>query len=707
VQALTIAVPFVIAAVAYIWLFYTTNEIKGRSLGGWILNVVVLIHELPFMWMGNDDFSRVGILDRVPILLATAVILGTGYLAGRLLMQFFRAESALTVLEQTILAIGVGLNTLSLYILLVGLAGGLRNRLVMLAPIVLVAVAAAFRRRDLWRARPRTPTNGSRPVHAAEQRVAFWISIPFAVTMIAGAILPPWHFDAREYHAEIPKEWYQQGRIAFVPHNVYGNMPLAAELHGITGMNMMRGEAAWWYGTLVGEAVIASYALLTALLIFAFGVRFLSPPAGALAALIYISTPWIAYVSTAGLIDGVSAFYLFASCYVFLIWKQPTGEATANSRSLILIMGFLAGSAVGCKYPAVVFVVAPLGAGVLLLGARRFDLKAAAVFTIAVAVACGPWFVKNAVLADNPTYPLLSDVFGGKTRTPEKNRQWQRAHRVPEKEHGHAFGLSDMRASAEMLLVESDYASPLLVPLMIMSLFARRHRSVLTLLAVMIAFNVVAWWCLTHRVDRFLVPILPLAALLCGAGATWSDEVVWHRCSRVLILVVTAINLVFVISPLCSQDIRFLVSYREIRNDIPHNPAFDINWVHPAHRYLNETVRPPYRAMLVGEAQVFDMEVPILYNTCFDDCVFEKAMKGLSKEQRIAAFRDQHVSHVFIFWQELDRYRRSYDYSDYVTPELIQREFIATGILKEIPMPTPRASSQLFEVDGWRKWAGE
>lgn len=64
------------------------------------------------------------------------------------------------------------------------------------------------------------------------------------------------------------------------------------------------------------------------------------------------------------------------------------------------------------------------------LGTRHHDLgvrfKPLAAFLLAVAVGCGPWFVKNAVLTGNPTYPLLFEWFGGTSRTDELDRHGDR-----------------------------------------------------------------------------------------------------------------------------------------------------------------------------------------------------------------------------------------------------------------------------------------
>ena len=152
-------------------------------------------------------------------------------------------------------------------------------------------------------------------------------------------------------------------------------------------------------------------------------------------------------------------------------------------------------------------------------------------------------------------------------------------------------------------------------------------------------------------------------------------------------------------------DNRMFVSLEQIREDQPQS-RFDLERIHKAHKFLNANVANGHRAMLVGEAQVFDLEVPILYNTCFDDCVFESMMRDRTYQQRLAALRAAKVSHIFVFWRELDRYRSpgNYGYSKYATRDLIRRRLVdEQNLLREVRFDpdTPADSSQLFEVVGW------
>ena len=697
------APPWQVAAVGVAVLGYFVFFLASDAKRGLVLALFLLPDQIVHSWC-DGDWARFAILDRAPLLAGAAAILLIAYLAGHLVIERIGADR-LSHLERAVFSTGVGLNLISLYTLAVGLAGGLQFRSAFLLPGVAIFAASAFHgRHRLVAFRSANSLLLTGLLKTLRPNFAIWLCVPFVLAIIAGALLPPWHFDTCEYHSQVPKEWYQQGAVTFMPHNVYGNMPLGAEMHAIVGMNLVPGKDNWWWGALIGKTIIAAYAPLTALALLGFGRRFLSLASGSIAAFVFISTPWVAHVSTSGLIDGASAFYLFAAFYGVMIWndQSKSGEPAVP---YLLLAGFFAGSAVACKYPAVLFVVVPGIVATACLPLGKLHVRQALIFTLAVALACGLWFGKNLVLAENPTYPLLYSVFGGKTRTAEKDMQWTTAHGPPRDAAGRSCTVSFLRNSASLLLWRSEFASPLLVPLAAIGLLRVRRSKLVLILAALIAFNVVAWWLLTHRIDRFLVPILPLVALLAGIGATAFGDRVWQRTITAILCLGFAFNLVFVASPL-PGDNRFLTSYEFLRRDKPTDGPLSAERMHRAHKYLNANVRTGFAVLAVGEAQVFDFEIPVFYNTCFDDCVFESMMKDHTKDDRLKALREKRISHVFIFWYHLDRYREpgNYGYSDYVTPELVRREFVEQGILREIPLGLDRGNSQLFEVVGWRMW---
>ena len=82
--------------------------------------------------------------------------------------------------------------------------------------------------------------------------------------MLLGSMLPAIDFDVLEYHLQGPKEYYQAGRISFLPHNVYTNMPFGVEMLHLLGMEVL---GDWWWGGLVGQFLVASTRAAAAVLI--------------------------------------------------------------------------------------------------------------------------------------------------------------------------------------------------------------------------------------------------------------------------------------------------------------------------------------------------------------------------------------------------------------------------------------------------------
>ncbi len=130
--------------------------------------------------------------------------------------------------------------------------------------------------------------------------------------IMLGAWVPPREFDVVEYHLQAPKEFFQRGRIDFVPHNIYANMPLGAEMHALAAMTILQDQDTW-LGGLMGKSITAAISLVGAILLGSWLAQRLGPLAGWSAAGIWLGTPGITQVATFGLIDGVLATYVLAT----------------------------------------------------------------------------------------------------------------------------------------------------------------------------------------------------------------------------------------------------------------------------------------------------------------------------------------------------------------------------------------------------------
>jgi hypothetical protein len=638
-------------------------------------------------WFGQP--INVSILDRLGILLLATAILAWGAALGWLCLGGLASRSRLTRLETGVFSTALGMSLLSTYVLAVGLAGLLQYRVVFLLPALLTLLSAGLKKGTFWffwksRMSPFFVGDGPHVELADEPGVGrawLWCVVPLAAVVLLGGMLPPTDFDVREYHLQAPKEFYQLGRITFLPHNVYADMPLGSEMFPLLAMSLLGNV---WYGALVGKTVISAFALLTALALLAAGRRFFSPSAGVVAAIVYLSVPWILLVSVNGLVEGVLACYLLLAVYALLLDELPPRESCRIGWRGVA--GFMAGSAAACKYPALLFVVVPVAVW-MVLRVWRTDrstlLKSVGIYLLAVTAGCGLWLGKNAVLTGNPTYPLLYPLFDGRTWTPEKDLQWNGVHRPTD------YSLRTMASDASRVAVRSEWLSPLVVPLAVLALLRARQRRLCLALAGVCLFVLAAWWLLTHRIDRFWIPVMPILCLLAGCGGLWSGDAIWRTVLRVAMVFVAGVSFLMATSGAIGPY-RLFLDLETLRVD-PERVQ------DPWHLYFNQHVKQG-KLLLVGEAQVFDFEVPILYATCFDDCPLETLAVGRTSQQTHDALREAGVSYAYVAWHEIQRYRArgNYGFSPFIRPELLDR-LVADGVLEPLP-PLPGHDGRGFRV---------
>ncbi len=727
VPALPLAVLAVAIAVELLLYFF---DAPPENLAQRQASLVFLLapDHLFELWCGGK-LAYFSLFDRWPIILLTAAILFTSWLAGRLLLAGLRVTRLLTSLECHVFALGAGLNLVSLYALAVGLAGGLQQRWLFVVPIAFLTIANLLLAGSklapgmpalATQALPEPLADHRDPVpfrlmNDNDPRWYWWLAaaLPFALVIVLGAMLPPWDYDVREYHLQAPKEWFQNGRIVFLPHNIYANMPLGSELTGLWAMAIIGGKDGWWWGALTGKTVMACYSLVSAAALVAFGRRLHSVAVGVIAALIYLSVPWSAFLAMAGYNEGPVGLYALLA--IFALWLAHQNRSQSESLRLIALAGFCAGSAVACKYPPLLFLVIPLFIWLAAKpiwsvvidhssfdGSKRPDLKTpllhAALFALAALAACGLWFAKNWALTSNPTYPLLYSVFDGQTRTPEKNKQWMTVHSPQPDKNGHRFSPRQFVDQVTWNLWRTRLASLCIPPLLAVAWFARDKRRWLIAMTGWMGFVFIAWWLTTHRLDRFLVLMLPLSALVAAVGVFAIPHPAWRISTLGIIVVALLAHFPFVT---VQPDNRYFAPLDMLRRDDRELSLQGLR-VESAHRWLNEHAQPGEKILLLADAEPFDLELPAIYNTCFDDCQFTRIFKDRTRAERLAALREEKIAYVFCSWAHLARFRRPGNYgysSDYPTPELVHNELVRDQkLLIPIEIEADPDSGELFRV---------
>jgi hypothetical protein len=241
-------------------------------------------------------------------------------------------------------------------------------------------------------------------------------------------------------------------------------------------------------------------------------------------------------------------------------------------------------------------------------------------------------------------------------------------------------------------------------------LLIRRVRAVRTSF-LLIVWGFATWWALTHRIDRFWIPLIPLLSIT--AACTWllHSSGLWRGFLSVLITAGTSYNVYFCTLALVGfhAGLMDLNTARKltIRSDI---------------QALNSTLPSTAKVLMVGDAEVFDTTFPLIYNTVFDDNIFEewtvdssdaatplRDRRMLSTDEIRQVLKLNQITHIHVHWGEILRYRvpGSYDYTAYVQPSRFS-ELVSAGVLSppQVLLARPWPSLSGVEQQTVSSWAG-
>lgn len=659
-------------------------------------------------WTGSPEES-LHLLDRWPIIAGVCfhflLASGTGFLTLNRLID----RQKVSPLEHGLLAITLGLGIISTYTLVVGMLHLYTWKLWTVLPVLVCAAMGWVQ--QLGQGTNRGSLDGESACHS-KQHWTRWLglaALPFLGLLILGSMMPPWEYDVREYHLQVPKEWYQAGGVSFLAHNVYGNMPLGTEMHALFGMLYSVGNNDWWWGAVIGKTVSGLFAILNFGLLVTLGTRLFGRFAGVVAGLIYVSTPWTVANSIIGYNEGALSCYLLAALFAFVVFLN--GKALSHSEPKsgpLLLFGMLVGSAISCKYTAVPFLAIP-ALFVLMWVLDRSKLwnwfQAGGVVLLGIALMCGPWLGKNLVLTGNPTYPLLSSLFPS-PQTKGQVKQWEEAHSAS----GQPSGVDALAGKLGSLAIRYKWLSPLLIPFMLLAFFFPQRKKIYPL-AIFLVYVVAVWWLATHRLERFLFPFYPVACLIAGAGAGWIQHFSWKNLVAGIVLLGCVLNFVFAGSRIVG-DIRIFASLErlDVRSlqaadySHPDDQILRLSHLAPEVAWLNAN-HPDGKVLFFGECRAFEAEFEVIYNTCFDRCQTWLRFHGRSPTEIHQGLVDEKISHLLINIPELNRFRSTYGYnvSDEGNPIDEKAILNLEGIvLERVPVSAPGQDSRrgviLFRV---------
>ncbi|MCC6729683.1 MAG: hypothetical protein IT208_10135 [Chthonomonadales bacterium] len=454
--------------------------------------------------------------------------------AGRVVIDALGAAPARPG-RRLVVSAALGLGMLSYLVLAIGLLGMLRPAPVLVA-LGALAVASASGFGASWRDLRAAFRREDAPAADRRERALRMAAITALAGLSAAALIACWlppgahEWDSLSYHLAAPKLYIAAGRIHFLPTMHQSNFPFATQ--------MLYTLALLLDGTMLANLLHFAFYGLCVLGLALPGLSVLGPRRGLVAALVFASAPIVLWESGIAYIDVAEAAFVLLAALSAL---EAAGERVVRQAALA---GILMGFALAVKTLALV----PAALLALVLAGRRVRASAVAAYLLCAAVVGSPFYLKTLAYTGNPVYPFYYGLFGGRNWNAELAEAYEGEHR--------AFGL-DARLAVpgdDLGAVKKPYERPsatdrlrnlLLAPFALVSVPRLFHNyndaSPLTHLGflfvalppllplfgraspaarwlALVALLWLTFWSLTMQYTRYLIPWLPLVAIVAAEG---------------------------------------------------------------------------------------------------------------------------------------------------------------------------------------------
>ena len=281
----------------------------------------------------------------------------------------------------------------------------------------------------------------------------------------------------------------------------------------------------------------------------------------------------------------------------------------------------------------------------------------------------------------NPVYPLGYRVFGGQVWNEAREAQWQQAHGPK------APTLVALAGSLVDVAGRSDWQSPLYLAFAPLAFIRPGSRRMAVALAGYAAYLFLTWWLLTHRLDRFWLPLLPCLAILAGLGADWSAVWSWRILRGGILAIALFCNFIDCTTALTGLN-EWTWNLAFLRHDLPRR-------LNPPLAAIDRILPPDAKILLVGQAAVFHVDHQVLYNTVFNPETIELLAAGRSPRDFQQVLKERGITHIYVDWKEINRHRApsGYGFTDFVTRERFAA-WVQAGRARSSRAHRPRRSKQ-------------
>jgi hypothetical protein len=436
---------------------------------------------------------------------------GIGWIAWK----FLRPQPTHNSLA-VVTSIGLGLGIVSLAILSLGLVGWMNQgwAIAILAAGDIIAISVLHVYGKNWDAGKWLRDSagwGWLWVAAAAVGGAAALAACFPPGILWGD--EPNGYDVVEYHLQVPREWFEAGRIVPLHHNVFSFFPFNVEMHYLLAMFLHAGP---WAGMYLAQMMHLGFCVMAACAVHALaggGKR------GMVAALLVAATPWTGLLAPVAYNEGGTL--LFAALAIgWAIRAQTCRE--------FLLAGLFAGFAAATKLSVAPLVFVGILLAAMLKNAICFrpclNLAHLSCYLLAGVLAFSPWLIRDWKWTGNPVFPEAMNVLGKAHFSPVQVERWRQAY-LPDKDHRSAAGR--LRTLGSEILWDWRYGY-VLFPLGIAALALGLRNRAMVALGIMLVFQIAFWLFFTHLQSRFMVMAIPIIALMLAQieGRAW-----WPLCA--------------------------------------------------------------------------------------------------------------------------------------------------------------------------------
>lgn len=473
------------------------------------------------------------------------------------------------------------------------------------------------------------------------------------------SLFPPSFYDSLLYHLAIPQFYLQQGGIAAWNCNFNSNLPLNGEMLFLFSM---------LGGTMLIPKLLSLWSGIAILiLMFRWYKNQFSPTFTLLPLILFYSIPQVGFLSSSSKTDMLGLMFLFSGFYLFFEYLEMPG-----SKNNLWLTGLFLGMSVGTKYIFAIYVVAFMLA-IFLFTKIPFKKKMVVIplVSIMIFLCLLPWFIKNTIVSENPVYPYLNTVFKSDFWSPEQAKNFSS---ILKRGADHQI-LDYLKYPIELFTRPYQYGlTAVWGILFLISLpflfFTTRN----TQIRVLIFSSLFAFLLLMQfaKVPRYFLGSLLLLSIPTALGI---EKAVIHirMVKKIFIPFLIPLLLLHLILQFDLQE-KFFKGFQYLELKIgkkSDNPDLDYLNVIPYYRaakFINHSLSPDHRIMILGEDRTFYIKRPFLACSFADKHPLIGMLKTkMAPTQIITRMHKQKITHLMYSekgLKRLERLSRMYHLSD-------------------------------------------